>query len=49
MLVSDYRRYGGSRDNATERPGQSGDEGVDGVIREDQLWLDLIYVKEKRW
>src|SRR5205814_1662062 len=29
--------------------GQSGDEGVDGVIREDRLGLDLIYVQAKRW
>ena len=41
--------YGGSRDDATERLGQSGDEGVDGVIREDRLGLDLIYVQAKRW
>jgi restriction system protein len=41
--------YGGSRDDATEQLGQSGDEGVDGVIREDRLGLDLIYVQAKRW
>jgi restriction system protein len=41
--------YGGSRDDAAERLGQSGDEGVDGVIREDPLGLDLIYVQAKRW
>jgi restriction system protein len=41
--------YGGSRDDAAERLGQSGDEGVDGVIREDRLGLDLIYVQAKRW
>ncbi len=41
--------YGGSRENAAERLGQSGDEGVDGVIREDRLGLDLIYVQAKRW
>lgn len=40
--------YGGSRD-AAERLGQSGDGGVDGVIREDPLGLDLIYVQAKRW
>jgi len=41
--------YGGGSDDATERLGQSGDEGVDGVIREDRLGLDLIYVQAKRW
>jgi restriction system protein len=41
--------YGGTRDDAAERLGQSGDEGVDGVIREDRLGLDLIYVQAKRW
>jgi restriction system protein len=41
--------YGGSRDSASERLGRSGDEGVDGVIREDPLGLDLIYVQAKKW
>ncbi len=41
--------YGGIQDDATERLGQSGDEGVDGVIRQDRLGLDLIYVQAKRW
>jgi restriction system protein len=41
--------YGGTRDDAAERLGQSGDGGVDGVIREDRLGLDLIYVQAKRW
>lgn len=41
--------YGGAHDGAIERLGQSGDEGVDGVIREDELGLDLIYVQAKRW
>ena len=36
--------YGGTR-AAAERLGQSGDGGVDGVIREDPLGLDLIYVQ----
>lgn len=40
--------YGGPR-GATERLGRSGDEGVDGVIREDALGLDLIYVQAKKW
>jgi restriction system protein len=41
--------YGGSRDDSVEQLGKSGDEGVDGVIREDRLGLDLIYVQAKRW
>ena len=36
-------------EDAASRLGQSGDEGVDGVIREDELGLDLIYVQAKRW
>ncbi len=41
--------YGGSRADAAERLGQSGDEGLDGVIWEDRLGLDLVYVQAKRW
>ena len=41
--------YGGSRDDAAARLGQSGDAGVDGVIREDRLGLDQIYVQAKWW
>jgi len=41
--------YGGSRDDAVGQLGKTGDEGVDGVIREDRLGLDLIYVQAKRW
>lgn len=41
--------YGGSREDAADRLGRSGDGGVDGVIREDKLGLDLIYVQAKRW
>jgi restriction system protein len=41
--------YGGLRDDAVQRLGRSGDEGVDGVIREDTLGLDQIYVQAKRW
>lgn len=41
--------YGGSREDAAKRLGRSGDGGVDGVIREDALGLDLIYVQAKRW
>lgn len=41
--------YGGSREDAVAQLGKGGDEGVDGVIREDRLGLDLIYVQAKRW
>lgn len=39
--------YGGSRSDAGERLGRSGDGGVDGVIREDRLGLDLVYLQAK--
>jgi len=51
-LVLDVLRamgYGGVGADSTSHLGQSGDEGVDGVIREDELGLDLIYVQAKRW
>ncbi len=41
--------YGGSRTDAGESIGQSGDEGVDGIIKEDRLGLDVIYIQAKRW
>jgi restriction system protein len=41
--------YGGSRRDAGETIGKSGDGGVDGVIKEDPLGLDTIYVQAKRW
>jgi len=41
--------YGGSRRDAGERIGQSGDGGVDGIIKEDRLGLDAIFVQAKRW
>lgn len=41
--------YGGSRRDAGERVGQSGDGGVDGIIKEDRLGLDTIYLQAKRW
>jgi len=41
--------YGGSHDNAALRLGKSGDNGVDGVIDEDRLGLDRIYVQAKRY
>ncbi|MGB9936195.1 MAG: restriction endonuclease [Methanobacterium sp.] len=41
--------YGGSRKDAGEAIGKSGDEGIDGIIKEDKLGLDKIYVQAKRW
>jgi len=41
--------YGGSRADAGQSIGQSGDEGVDGIIKEDRLGLDVIYIQAKRW
>ncbi len=41
--------YGGSRRDAGERIGQSGDGGIDGIIKEDRLGLDAIYLQAKRW
>jgi restriction system protein len=41
--------YGGSQRDAGEALGRSGDGGLDGVIREDKLGLDVIYLQAKRW
>ncbi len=41
--------YGGSRKDAGEALGRSGDEGIDGIIKEDPLGLDIIYLLAKRW
>lgn len=41
--------YGGSRTDAARAVGHSGDGGIDGVIDEDRLGLDVIYVQAKRW
>ena len=41
--------YGGSRQEAGRAIGRSGDGGIDGVIDEDRLGLDVIYVQAKRW
>jgi restriction system protein len=41
--------YGGSIEDAGKAIGKSGDEGIDGVIKEDKLGLDVIYVQAKRW
>lgn len=41
--------YGGSRSDAGQSIGKSGDEGIDGIIKEDKLGLDVIYLQAKRW
>ncbi len=41
--------YGGSRRDAGEAIGRSGDGGIDGIIKEDKLGLDAIYIQAKRW
>lgn len=41
--------YGGTRKDAGRAVGRSGDGGIDGIINEDRLGLDVIYVQAKRW
>jgi restriction system protein len=41
--------YGGARKEAGKAIGRSGDEGIDGIINEDRLGLDVIYIQAKRW
>jgi restriction system protein len=41
--------YGGSRADAGRTVGKSGDGGIDGIINEDRLGLDVIYIQAKRW
>lgn len=41
--------YGGSYKDASHAIGRSGDEGIDGIINEDRLGLDVIYLQAKRW
>lgn len=41
--------YGGSRREAGQAIGRSGDEGIDGIINEDRLGLDVIYIQAKKW
>nr|WP_196796883.1 restriction endonuclease [Sporosarcina sp. P33] len=41
--------YGGSVEDAGRAIGKSGDEGIDGIIKEDTLGLDMIYIQAKRW
>jgi restriction system protein len=41
--------YGGSRKEAGQAVGKSSDGGIDGIIKEDRLGLDIIYIQAKRW
>ena len=41
--------YGGSHQDAGRAIGRSGDGGIDGIINEDRLGLDVIYIQAKRW
>lgn len=41
--------YGGSIKDAGRSIGRSGDEGIDGIIKEDKLGLDVVYIQAKRW
>ncbi|MCB1650198.1 MAG: restriction endonuclease [Pseudomonadales bacterium] len=45
LLKMGYGKAGG----AGERVGQSGDEGIDGIISEDRLGLEMVYLQAKRW
>jgi restriction system protein len=41
--------YGGSEEDILQSRGKSGDEGIDGIIKQDVLGLDKIYIQAKRW
>jgi len=41
--------YGGTRGSVMQRLGKSGDEGIDGVVNEDPLGLDVVYIQAKRY
>ena len=41
--------YGGTRRDAGAAIGKSGDGGIDGIIKEDRLGLDIVYIQAKRW
>lgn len=47
LLVS--MGYGGSIEDAAKTTKRSGDDGIDGVIKEDRLGLDLVHIQAKRW
>ena len=41
--------YGSSKQDILQNTGKSGDEGIDGIIKEDALGLSKIYIQAKRW
>jgi restriction system protein len=41
--------YGGSRKDAGEAVGKAWDGGIDGIIKEDRIGLDVIYIQAKKW
>lgn len=41
--------YGGSRRDAGQAVGKTADGGIDGIIKEDRLGLDAVYIQAKRW
>jgi restriction system protein len=41
--------YGGTLSDAGQTVGKSGDGGIDGIIKEDKLGLDVVYIQAKRW
>ncbi|HKZ03601.1 MAG TPA: restriction endonuclease [Pyrinomonadaceae bacterium] len=41
--------YGGTRKDAGKAIGRSGDDGIDGIINEDRLGLDVVYIQAKKW
>jgi len=41
--------YGGTRKDAGQAIGKAGDGGIDGIIKEDRLGLDIVYIQAKRW
>lgn len=47
LLVS--MGYGGTRKDAGQAIGRSGDGGIDGIIKEDRLGLDIVYIQAKKW
>lgn len=41
--------YGGSRKDAGQAIGSTGDDGIEGIINEDRLGLDVVHIQAKRW
>jgi restriction system protein len=41
--------YGGSLADAGQAIGRTGDGGIDGIIKEDKLGLDIVCIQAKRW